>query len=79
MENMTRVNLNSEYRRKELCYILGEAKSLSQIIANASTDNIYIRMVKGLSDDIYKGLFDLLRGDFEQNDSGGQERDLRGR
>ena len=79
MENMTRVDLNSEYRRKELCYILGEAKSLSQIIADAPTNNEYIKMVKGLSYDVYKGLFDLLRGDFEQNDSGGQEHDLRGR
>ena len=76
MENMTRVDLNNECRRKELCYILGEAKSLSQTIANAPTDNNYIRMVKGLSDDIYRGLFDLLRGDFEQNDSGGQEHNL---
>lgn len=76
MENMTRVDLNSEYRRKELCYILGEAKSLSQIIANAPTNNEYIRMVKGLSDDVYRGLFDLLRGDFEHNDGGGQEYDL---
>lgn len=79
MENMTRVDLNSEYRRKELCYILGEAKSLSQIIADGPTNNEYIRMVKGLSYDVCKGLFDLLRGDFEQNDSGGQEHDLRGR
>jgi len=76
MENMTRVDLNSEYRRKELCYILGEAKSLSQIIANAPTDNMYIRMVKGLSDDVYRGLFDLLRGDFDHNDGRGQEHDL---
>lgn len=76
MESMTRVDLNSEYRRKELCYILGEAKSLSQIIANAPTNNEYIRMIKGLSDDVYRGLFDLLRGDFEHNDGGGQEHDL---
>ncbi len=76
MENMKRVDLNSECRRKELCYILGEAKSLSQVIVSAPTNNEYIRMVKGLSDDIYKGLFDLLRGDFEQNDSRGQEHDL---
>ena len=76
MENMTRVDLNSEYRRKELCYILGEAKSLSQIIADAPTNNEYIKMVKGLSYDVYKGLFDLLRGDFEHNDGGGQEHNL---
>lgn len=76
MENMTRVDLNSEYRRKELCYILGEAKSLSQIIADAPTNSEYIKMVKGLSYDVYKGLFDLLRGDFEHNDGGGQEHDL---
>lgn len=76
MENMTRVDLNSEYRRKELCYILGEAKSLSQIIANAPTNNEYIRMIKELSNDVYRGLFDLLRGDFEHNDGGGQEHDL---
>lgn len=76
MENMTRVDLNSDYRRKELCYILGEAKSLSQIIANAPNDSNYIRMIKGLSDDIYRGLFDLLRGDFEHNDGGGQEHNL---
>lgn len=79
MENMTRVDLNSKYRRKELCYILGEAKSLSQIIADTPNNSEYIKMVKGLSYDVYKGLFDLLRGDFEQNDSGGQEHDLRGR